>query len=293
MVPELQNALGAWSRVQLLQRRRRRSPPRACRRVDGDLVVRDLTFRYGETDNGRPPALRDVSLTFARGRSYALIGRTGSGKSTLAKILTRAVDVPRGTVFLGGHRPQRPRRRGAAPVDRDRAAAHRDPGRHAGREHRPVRPRACCRRPAGALDELGLTAWAASLPDGIDTRLGEGGYVLSAGQEQLVAFARILVRDPQVVILDEATARMDPVTEAWVQRATDRLLDGRIGVIVAHRLSSVQRCDEVVVLADGEVLEAGPLRESRRFAELLASSNADRAGGRRGGGGGVLLAERD
>src|SRR6185436_8583635 len=92
----------------------------------------------------------------------------------------------------------------------------------------------------GALEELGLMPWATSLPEGIDTRLGDGGHKLSAGQEQLVAFARILVRDPQVVILDEATARMDPVTETWVQRATDRLLDGRIGVIVAHRLSSVQ-----------------------------------------------------
>ena len=87
--------------------------------------------------------------------------------------------------------------------------------------------------------------------------------MLSAGQEQLVAFARILVRDPHVVILDEATARMDPVTEARVQRATERLLRGRIGIVIAHRLSSVRRCDEVVVLADGEVVEAGPLRESR------------------------------
>ena len=104
--------------------------------------------------------------------------------------------------------------------------------------------------------------------------------MLSAGQEQLVAFARILVRDPHVVILDEATARMDPVTEARVQRATERLLRDRIGIVIAHRLSSVRRCDEVVVLADGEVVEAGPLRESRRFAELLASSSR-RRGARR------------
>jgi len=145
---------------------------------------------------------------------------------------------------------------------------------------------------ARALRELGLSSWVAGLPDGMQTRLGDGGHVLSAGQEQLVAFARILVRDPQVVILDEATARMDPVTETWVQRATDRLLDGRIGVIVAHRLSSVQRCDEVVVLADGEVLEAGPLRESRRFAELMASSNLT-VPALPAGGGAVLVEERD
>ncbi|MCA2212175.1 ATP-binding cassette domain-containing protein [Jidongwangia harbinensis] len=289
MVPELQNALGAWSRVQLL-RDVRQEPTDGIPPRDGDLVVRDLTFHYGEAGSGRPPALRNVSLTFARGRSYALVGRTGSGKSTLAKVLTRSVDVPRGTVSLAGtdindiaveglrrHTAIVPQRTEILAGTLAENIALFDPE---------LLPRA-----AGALEELGLTGWAGSLPDGIDTNLGEGGYKLSAGQEQLVAFARILVRDPYVVILDEATARMDPVTEAWVQRATDRLLTGRIGIIVAHRLSSVQRCDSVVVLADGEVLESGPMQESRRFAELLATSNLSVPAAP--GGGGVLLAERD
>src|SRR5690349_21322307 len=270
MVPELQNALGAWSRVQLL-RDVPQEPQGGLEPVDGDLAVRDLTFRYGESDAGRPPALRDVTLTFARGRSYALIGRTGSGKSTLAKVLTRAVDVPRGTVFLGGtdivDLDVEGLRRWTAIVPQRTEILAGTLAENIALFDPDLLPRA-----AAALRELGLTTWADSLPDGIDTKLGEGGYKLSAGQEQLVAFARILVRDHQVVILDEATARMDPVTEAWVHRATDRLLAGRIGVIVAHRLSSVQRCDEVIVLSDGEVLEAGPLRESRRFAELLATS---------------------
>jgi ATP-binding cassette, subfamily B, bacterial len=289
MVPELQNALGAWSRV-LLLRDVRQEPTDGVPPVDGDLVVRDLTFRYGESDSGRPPALRDVSLSFARGRSYALIGRTGSGKSTLAKVLTRAVDVPRGTVFLGGidlnDMAVEDLRRWTAIVPQRTEILAGTLAENIALFDPVLLPRA-----AEALRELGLTAWAASLPDGIDTKLGEGGYKLSAGQEQLVAFARILVRDPHVVILDEATARMDPVTETWVQRATDRLLLGRIGVIVAHRLSSVQRCDEVVVLADGQVLEFGPLRESRRFAELLASSSVTVPAGPAGGG--VLLAERE
>ncbi|WP_030435223.1 ATP-binding cassette domain-containing protein [Actinoplanes subtropicus] len=289
MVPELQNALGAWSRVQLL-RDVPQEPAGGLEPVDGDLVVQDLTFRYGESGSGRPPALRDVTLTFARGRSYALIGRTGSGKSTLAKVLTRAVDVPRGTVFLGGtdlnDLDVEALRRWTAIVPQRTEILAGTLAENIALFDPQLLPRA-----AGALAELGLTAWAASLPEGIDTKLGEGGYKLSAGQEQLVAFARILVRNPHVVILDEATARMDPVTETWVQRATDRLLDGRIGVIVAHRLSSVQRCDEVVVLADGEVLEAGPLRESRRFAELLSASNLVPAGGSSGAG--VLVEERD
>ncbi|MDT5039184.1 MAG: hypothetical protein QOE51_169, partial [Actinoplanes sp.] len=287
MVPELQNALGAWGRVQLLEDVPQ-EPTDGLPPVDGDLRLDRLTFRYGESDSGRPPALKDVSLSFTRGRSYALIGRTGSGKSTLAKVLTRAVDVPRGTVFLAGVDlndleveglrkwtaivPQRTEILSGTLAEN---IALFDPDLLA--------------QAGTALAELGLTSWAASLPEGIETVLGEGGYKLSAGQEQLVAFARILVRDPHVVILDEATARMDPVTESWVQRATDRLLLGRIGVIVAHRLSSVQRCDEVVVLADGEVLEAGPLRTSRRFTELLASSTMTVGAGVSGGG--VLLAD--
>jgi ATP-binding cassette subfamily B protein len=288
MVPELQNALGAWSRVQSL-RAVPQEPTSGLPPVDGDLHVRDLTFRYGEADSGRPPALRDINLSFARGRSYALIGRTGSGKSTLAKVLTRAVDVPRGTVFLGGtdivDLDVEGLRRWTAIVPQRTEILAGTLAENIALFDPELQPRA-----AAALEELGLTSWADALPDGIDTRLGEGGYVLSAGQEQLVAFARILVRDPHVVILDEATARMDPVTEAWVQRATDRLLEGRIGVIVAHRLSSVRRCDEVVVLADGQVLEAGPLRESQRFAELLASSNVA-APARTSGG--VALLERE
>ncbi|WP_328470271.1 ABC transporter ATP-binding protein/permease [Actinoplanes sp. NBC_00393] len=290
MVPELQNALGAWSRVQLLSNVPQ-EPTDGVPPADGDLAIRNLTFRYGESDSTRPPALHDVSVTFARGRSYALIGRTGSGKSTLAKILTRAVDVPRGTVFLGGTDINdigvEGLRRWTAIVPQRTEILAGTLAENIALFDEDLQPRA-----ARAIDELGLSAWVAGLPDGIDTKLGEGGYKLSAGQEQLVAFARILVRDPQVVILDEATARMDPVTESWVQRATDRLLQGRIGVIVAHRLSSVQRCDEVVVLADGRVLESGPLRESQRFAELMASSNLA-VPVARSGSGSALLSENE
>ncbi|MFI5928903.1 ATP-binding cassette domain-containing protein [Micromonospora sp. NPDC051543] len=274
MVPELQEALGAWARVQLLQKVRQ-EPVGGATPVEGDLRIRDLTFGYEVSgpESGRGPALRGLSLTFARGRSYALIGRTGSGKSTLAKVLTRAVDVPPGTVFLGGTDlcdldVEELRRWVALVPQRTEIVA----GTLA--ENVALYDPELLDAAARALDELGLAGWIAELPDGLATRLGEGGHVLSAGQEQLVAFARILVRDPHVVILDEATARLDPVTEARVQRATERLLRDRIGIVIAHRLSSVRRCDEVVVLADGAVVEAGPLETSTRFAELLASSHA-------------------
>ncbi|MEV0722625.1 ABC transporter ATP-binding protein/permease [Micromonospora purpureochromogenes] len=284
-VPHLQYALGAWARVQLLSDARQ-EPAGGAAPAEGDLSVRGLTFQYPDTADGeRGPALRDIRLTFARGRSYALVGRTGSGKSTLAKVLTRAVDVPRGTVFLGDADlvdldVEQLRRWVAVVPQRTEILA----GTLA--ENVALFDPDLLDDATRALEELGLAGWIAELPDGVRTRLGEGGHVLSAGQEQLVAFARILVRDPHVVILDEATARLDPVTETRVRQATERLLTDRIGIVIAHRLSSVRRCDEVVVMADGAVLEAGPLRESERFAELLASSHAAAyapAGAGRGG----------
>lgn len=280
-VAELQNALGAWTRVRLLldspQEPAGGEAPR-----DGDIEVRGLTFRYPDDPDG-PPALRDVTVGFRRGRSYAVVGRTGAGKSTLSSVLTRAVPVPRGAVFLRDDDGETD----LVDVDLDLL-----------RRHVAVVPQrteiltgtlaenvamfdpALLARVPTVITELGLDAWvAAELPDGLDTRLGDGGHTLSAGQAQLVAFARILVRDPRVVVLDEATARMDPVTEGRVRAATDRLLADRIGIVVAHRLSSVSRCDEVVVLSDGRVVEAGPLATSRRFAELLAAAGGGPDGG--------------
>ncbi|KXK59907.1 ABC transporter [Micromonospora rosaria] len=288
MIPQMQQALGAWARVQLLADSRQ-EPTGGVVPVPGDLVIRGLTFRYPSADAGREPALRDIRLTFARGRSYALIGRTGSGKSTLAKVLSRAVELPAGTVFLGGVDlldldVEQLRRYVAVVPQRTEILA----GTLA--ENVALFDPDLLDDATRALHELGLAGWIDELPDGVDTRLGAGGYVLSAGQEQLVAFARILVRDPHVVILDEATARLDPVTETRVQRATERLLADRIGIVIAHRLSSVRRCDEVVLMADGAVVEAGPLHTSQRFAELLATSTSTAyAGSRAGGGGGLDL----
>ncbi|SCL32102.1 ATP-binding cassette domain-containing protein [Micromonospora inyonensis] len=284
MVPQLQAALGAWARVQLLADARQ-EPAGGAPPVPGRLEIQGLTFRYPTSDSGRGPALRDVHLTFVPGRSYAVVGRTGSGKSTLAKVLSRAVELPPRTVFLAGTDLltldiEQLRRFVAVVPQRTEILAGTlaenvalfDPDLLDAATH--------------ALHELGLDGWLAELPDGVHTRLGEGGYVLSAGQEQLVAFARILVRDPHVVILDEATARLDPVTEARVQRATERLLTDRIGIVIAHRLSSVRRCDEVVVMADGAVVEAGPLHESERFARLLAASHTTHADAPSTNGGG-------
>jgi len=265
MFPHLQQALGAWGRVQLLAAAEV-EPVGGLPPTSGEIRIDGLTFSYpGEVE--RDAVLRDISLTFVPGRSYALIGRTGSGKSTLTKILTRSVEIPRGSVYLAGTDLldidlEQLRSQVAVIPQRTEILA----GTLA--ENIALFDPALIDRAGPVMAELGLAAWVESLPEGLDTRLGEEGHVLSAGQEQLVAFGRILVRDPQLVILDEATARMDPVTEHQVQRASARLLDGRIGVVIAHRLSSVAYCDEVVVLEHGRVIEAGPLAESPYYARL-------------------------
>ncbi|MGL5852994.1 MAG: ATP-binding cassette domain-containing protein, partial [Phycicoccus sp.] len=134
-------------------------------------------------------------------------------------------------------------------------------------------------RVESAVAELGLTEWVAGLPAGLDTSLGPGGTPLSAGEEQLVAFARLLVRDVVVVVLDEATARMDPLTEALVVHAADRLLVGRTGLLVAHRLSTTARADLVAVLDRGRVLQHGRRAELAAepgpFRRLLAASGTE------------------
>ena len=123
-----------------------------------------------------------------------------------------------------------------------------------------------------AVAALGLDEWVASLPEGLDTRLGAGGVTLSAGEEQLVAFARLLVRDVAVVVLDEATARMDPQTEERVTRAASALLAGRTGILVAHRLSTVRRADTVAVLDGGRVVQQGPRARARAAARAVRGS---------------------
>ncbi|HEU5086162.1 MAG TPA: ATP-binding cassette domain-containing protein, partial [Roseiflexaceae bacterium] len=126
-----------------------------------------------------------------------------------------------------------------------------------------------------ALGELGLREWAAGLPNGLDTMLGAGGLGLSAGEAQLLAFARVFLRDPGLIILDEASSRLDPATERLLEQAIGRLIAGRTCIIIAHRLRTVQRADDILILDHGRVAECGPRAElaadpQSRFARLLA-----------------------
>ncbi|MBA2953395.1 ATP-binding cassette domain-containing protein [Nocardioides sp. MAH-18] len=239
-----------------------------------DVSFRDLHFAYVEARF----ALQHVDLHVPAGTTCALVGRTGSGKSTLASLLSRAVEPERGSVLLGGVDVldlDLQRLRAAVGVVTQRTEIL------AGTLCENITlfgdvPRADVE---AAVVELGLDDWVAGLSDGLDTLLGPGGTTLSAGEEQLVAFARLLVRDVRVVVLDEATARMDPVTEAHVVRASDRLLAGRTGLLVAHRLSTTERAEQVAVLDGGKVVQRG-LRsrlaaEPGPFRALLTASAED------------------
>ncbi|MFI9487623.1 ATP-binding cassette domain-containing protein [Promicromonospora sp. NPDC052451] len=274
-LPDIQEGLGAVLRIrQMLAVEPEPEGGRDVPEGPLELELRDLSFAYAEGTF----ALSDVDLTVPAGETVALVGRTGSGKSTLAALLSRAVEPEPGSVFLGGvdvRDLDLQKLRGAVGVVTQRTEIL------AGTLAENIGLFADVPRDdvEGAVRELGLTEWVAGMPDGLDTLLGPGGTTLSAGEEQLVAFARLLVRNVQLVVLDEATARMDPLTEARVVAASDRLLTGRTGVLIAHRLGTIERAGLVAVLDHGRVVQQGRRAALARtpgpFRTLLEAGASD------------------
>ncbi len=237
-----------------------------------DVDLDDVTFAYGEG----APALRGVDLHVAAGTHVGIVGRTGSGKTTIGRLVLRLWDTTHGSVRIGGVDVR----------DLDTAALR---TRIAVVTQDVELFRASLRdnltlygtRPAddaslvAALVEVGLGDWLAHTPHGLDTEL-DGGRSLSAGEAQLLALARAFLSDPSLVVLDEASSRLDPITEARLAAATRRLLDGRTALIVAHRLSTLDDVDEIVVVDDGRIVEHGrrealAFDPTSRYAALLAA----------------------
>lgn len=243
---------------------------------NGALAVtfRDVSFSY----DGTALALRDVSFALAPGQTLGLLGRTGSGKTTLARLLPRFHDPTVGTIALGdvdlGDARVADVRARVGLVTQDVqlfAASVRDNLTF-------FDPAIADARLLAAIDELGLRSWFAVLPAGLDTPLAPGGVDLSAGEAQLLALVRVFLRDPGLVILDEASSRLDPATECLIERAITRLLIGRTGIIIAHRPATLRRVDTLIVLEDGRVVEQGARAELARnpashFARLLATGS--------------------
>ena len=224
--------------------------------------------------------LDNIQFTLAPGQVLGLLGRTGSGKTTLTRLLFRLYDPTAGAIRLGGVDLR------AVPLAelRERIGIVTQDVQLFGatiRDNLTLFDRTIDdARIIAALAELGLRPWLDALPNGLDTALGAGGTGLSAGESQLLAFARVFLRNPGLVILDEASSRLDPATERLIEQAVGRLLQGRTGIIIAHRLATVQRADEIMILEDGRVVEHGPraalaAAPDSRFATLLRVGMAE------------------
>ncbi|WP_223067340.1 ABC transporter ATP-binding protein [Paenibacillus caui] len=240
----------------------------------GPLSVefRNLTFAY-EPDG--QPTLNQLELRLEPGQTLGLLGRTGSGKTTLARLLLRFYDPQQGRIELAGTDIRKCKlhelRNSVAMVTqnieimegtvRDNLTLFDDSIDDG--------------RIVAVLAELGLGQWYEALPEGLDSILASGGGSLSAGEAQLLAFARVFLTDPGLVILDEASSRLDPLTESRIETAISRLLQERTCIIIAHRLTTVQRADQILILDNGQMLEHGPRAKlaadpDSRFSRMLS-----------------------
>ncbi len=259
---EAQNAIAGWRRVLgVLDTTPDVADPGDNGRdlPPGPIAVRFDRVSFGYP--GGPEVLHDIDLEIAPQSRVAVVGETGSGKTTFAKLLTRLMDPSRGRVLISGVSLTEVRfaslRRRVVMVPQDGFLFD---GTVAGNV-RYGRPDVSDSDILLAFTELGLTDWLDGLPDGIDTAVGERGESMSVGERQLVAIARAYVADPDLLVLDEATSAVDPATEVRLQRALDSLTRGRTTLAIAHRLSTAEAADEVIVVDDGRVVQRGPHSE--------------------------------
>jgi ATP-binding cassette subfamily B protein len=233
------------------------------------VQLEDVSFAYADDK----PVIQNLSLSLDPGKVLGLLGRTGSGKTTLARLIFRLYDVDSGMIRLSGVDIRDARvnalRQRVALVTQDVQvfqASVRD-------NITLFDPDIPNERIHEVINALELADWYDNLPEGLDTMLESGGRSLSAGEAQLVAFARVFLRDPGLVILDEASSRIDPATERLVERAIHKLLENRTAIIIAHRLCTVNRADDILIIEEGCAMEYGNRQDlladpTSRFSKL-------------------------
>ncbi|RUR84724.1 ABC transporter ATP-binding protein [Chlorogloeopsis fritschii PCC 9212] len=250
---------------------------------DGALSIsfENVSFSYDEQAQGNGDLiLQDISFYLPPNQVLGLLGRTGSGKTTLARLLLRLYDSQSGSIRLGGvpinQTPLTDLPRLVGLVTQDVQLFQTTVRNNLTFFNQNISDD----RIYETLEMLGLSEWLHSLPNGLDTNLGSDSSGLSAGQAQLLAFTRVFLKNPGLVILDEASSRLDPITEKLIEKAIDKLLIGRTGVIIAHRLATVKRANQILILENGRVSEYGQREEliknsHSRFAQLLQAGLSD------------------
>ena len=221
--------------------------------LTGRVDFRDVDFSYVDGS----PVLRKFTLGIEPGEMVAVVGHTGAGKSTLGKILARFYEYQSGEIEIDG---QSVRSFDLPSLRSTLGIVPQSPFLFSGtvaNNIRYPRPEATDEEVALAASRIAGGDWVDSLPNGLDTEVGEQGRSLSMGQRQLVALARLLIQDPAIVILDEATASVDPLTEAQIQEGLDEVLAGRTAIVIAHRLVTIRHADRIIVMDHGRILEEG------------------------------------
>ncbi|QBD79712.1 ABC transporter ATP-binding protein [Ktedonosporobacter rubrisoli] len=238
------------------------------KQLRGEIEFKDVYFSYDD----RQTVLPSFNLKIKAGETVAFVGHTGAGKSSLGKLVARFYEFQGGKILVDGldirtfdlaafHRqlgivPQVPFLFSGSVADNIRYA----------------RPEAAYKDVMAVAQRIGGGDWLEALPEGLDTQVGEEGKALSMGQRQLVALARVLLQDPSIIIMDEATASVDPLTEAQIQESLDLILEQRTAIVIAHRLSTIRHADRIIVLNKGLVVEEGNhehlMQQAGHYAEL-------------------------
>lgn len=276
MLAEMQRAVVGWRRVLTLvdQEVTVQDPGKDGKPIphgNGELSVEGVRLTY----DGKKDVLRGIDLKVRSGQRLALVGATGSGKTSLARLMSRFFDPTEGVIRVGGvdlrDVPMKSLRRSVAVVPQEGFLFDGTLRSNLAYALPDASDEDLERRALAAFESLGLDAWIAALEHGLDTPVGPRGELLSAGERQLVSIARAYLRDPDLLILDEATSAVDPATEVRISRALEGLMQGRTAVVIAHRLSTAERADVVAVMEQGELVEVGPHRELVNAGGIYAS----------------------